>query len=249
MGRTAAEDKSKARAKQAEKKAERKKMEAKMNAGWANVKLANNQDDPLSQLPLLNVYNKNGLNLKLETIKGPEVDEKTMEWAFKLLETNMKPLYEKCYQGKDPDLNWNEGRKRDELTDWRAWFLIVRTEEGTPVAFSHFRYDMDYDDEVVYCYEIQVEKGYRRKGLGRFMMKVLELLMIKADMLKIMATIFKNDKPETAFFKDALKYEIDETCPLDDVYETFQYEIISRFNLKKKREMEASENSENRPIN
>ena len=43
MGRTAAEDKSKARAKQAEKKAERKKMEAKMNAGWANVKLANNQ--------------------------------------------------------------------------------------------------------------------------------------------------------------------------------------------------------------
>ena len=54
---------------------------------------------------------------------------------------------------------------------------------------------MDYDDEVrpdlpppppsnppylsftlflkvVYCYEIQVEKGFRRKGLGRFMMKV-----------------------------------------------------------------------------
>jgi hypothetical protein len=28
------------------------------------------------------------------------------------------------------------------------------------------------------------------------MMKVLELLAIKADMLKIMATIFKNDKPE-----------------------------------------------------
>jgi hypothetical protein len=28
------------------------------------------------------------------------------------------------------------------------------------------------------------------------MMKILELLAIKADMLKIMATIFKNDKPE-----------------------------------------------------
>jgi hypothetical protein len=43
---------------------------------------------------------------------------------------------------------------------------------------------------------LQIEKGFRRKGLGRFMMKVLELLAIKADMLKIMATIFKNDKPE-----------------------------------------------------
>ena len=29
------------------------------------------------------------------------------------------------------------------------------------------RFDMDYDDEVLYVYEIQVEKGFRRKGLGR----------------------------------------------------------------------------------
>lgn len=29
---------------------------------------------------------------------GPEIDEKTMEWAFKLMETNMKALYESCYQ-------------------------------------------------------------------------------------------------------------------------------------------------------
>ena len=82
------------------------------------------------------------------------------------------------------------------MTDERAWYLIARTEDGTPVAFSHFRYDMDYDDEVVYCYEIQVEKSYRRKGLGKFMMKVLELLYMKADMLKLMATIFKNDRPK-----------------------------------------------------
>eukprot|EP00088_Acartia_fossae_P014470 TRINITY_DN17752_c0_g1_i1.p1 TRINITY_DN17752_c0_g1~~TRINITY_DN17752_c0_g1_i1.p1 ORF type:complete len:246 (+),score=62.23 TRINITY_DN17752_c0_g1_i1:56-793(+) len=233
-----------------QKKAERKAMEKKMNAGYANVKLANSQEDPLSQLPSFNVYNKNGLNLKLETTRAPELDEKTIEWAFRLLETNMKPLYEKCYQGNDPDLCWNESRKRDELTDDRAWYLIARNEEGTPLAFSHFRYDMDYDDEVVYCYEIQVEKSVRRKGLGRFMLKVLELLMIKADMLKIMATIFKNDKPEVAFFKDCLKFETDETSPLDDVYETFEYEIVSRFNLKKKRQMEEAEaNDENKPIN
>jgi len=243
MARTGKDSKAK------QKKAERKAMEKKMNAGYANVKLANEQEDPLSQLPSFNVYNKNGLDLKLETIRGPDVDQKTMEWAFKLLETNMKPLYDKCYQGKDPDLCWNEARKRDEMTDDRAWYLIATTQEGTPVAFSHFRYDMYYDDEVVYCYEIQVEKGYRRKGLGKFMMKVLELLALKANMLKIMATIFKEDKPEVAFFKNSLKFETDETSPTDDVYETFQYEIVSRFNLKKKREMEEAENTENKPIN
>ncbi|XP_023327688.1 N-alpha-acetyltransferase 40 [Eurytemora carolleeae] len=243
MARTGKESKAK------QKKAERKAMEKKMNAGFANVKLANEQEDPLSALPSLTSYNKNGLDLKLETLRGPEIDEKTMEWAFKLMETNMKALYESCYQGKDPDLCWNESRKRDELTDPRAWFLIAKSAEGTPAAFAHFRYDMDYDDEVVYCYEIQVEPGFRRKGLGKFMLKVLELLMIKADMLKIMATIFKNDEPEVSFFKNCLKFETDETSPLDDVYETFQYEIVSRFNLKKKREMEAKENSENKPIN
>lgn len=232
-----------------QKKEERKAMEKKMNAGFANVKLANDQDDPLSQLPSFTSYNKNGLNITMETVRGPELDDKTMEWAFRLLESSMKPLYETCYQGKDPDLCWNEVRKRDELKDERAWFLISRTEGGAPVAFSHFRYDMDYDDEVVYCYEIQVETGFRRKGLGRFMMKVLELLAIKANMLKIMSTIFKNDEPEVDFFKKGLKFETDETSPMDDVYETFQYEIVSRFNLKKKREMEEEENSENKPIN
>ena len=52
-------------------------------------------------------------------------------------------------------------------------------------------------------------------------MKVLEMLMIKADMLKLMCTIFKNDKPQIEFFKAALKFEMDETNLLD---KHFQYE-------------------------
>merc|ERR1712126_456513 len=122
-----------------------------------------------------------------------------------------------------------------------AWYLLARTEEGKAVAFSHFRYDMDYDDEVVYCYEIQVEKGFRRKGLGRFMMKVLEMLCLKADMLKLMATIFKKDQPQAEFFKKALKFEMDETSFVDTVNEQFEYEILCRFNQIKKKKMEEEE--------
>ena len=29
------------------------------------------------------------------------------------------------------------------------------------------RYDMDHDDDVLYCYEIQTEQKMRRKGLGK----------------------------------------------------------------------------------
>lgn len=223
-------------------------MEAKMNRGVANVKLANDLEDPLAALPKpFSVYNKNGLELTLESVRGPEVPEKTKLWAFNLVKTSMKPLYDAAYS-KDPEMQiefgWKEKDKREELWSDDAWFLIARTGEGAAVAFCHFRYDMDYDDEVLYCYEIQVESAYKRKGLGRFMMKVLEMLCLKADMLKLMTTIFKKDKKEASFFKDALKFEVDETSFVDTVHEQFEYEILCRFNQIKKKKLEEEEIAE-----
>ena len=55
-------------------------------------------------------------------------------------------------------------------------------------------------------------------------------MMIKNDLLKIMLTVFKHNDIASNFFKDVLKYEIDETCPYDTVYEQFDYEILSRYN-------------------
>merc|ERR1712110_726581 len=134
--------------------------------------------------------------------------------------------------------------KRKELCEDAAWFLIARERETEiPVAFSHFRFDMDHDDDVLYCYEIQLEESVRRKGLGKFMMKVLELMMMKCDLLKIMLTVFKHNDVASKFFKEVLKYDIDETCPYDSVYEQFDYEILSRFNLKEKKKREDKENA------
>ena len=59
-------------------------------------------------------------------------------------------------------------------------------------------------------------------------MKVLELMMMKNGLLKIMLTVLKHNEVASKFFKDVLKYEIDETCPYDSVYEQFDYEILSR---------------------
>ena len=62
------------------------------------------------------------------------------------------------------------------MFDDRARYLIARStaEENTGklLAFAHFRFDMDYDDEVLYVYEIQLEDCVKRKGLGKFMMQV-----------------------------------------------------------------------------
>ena len=247
-------DNTKAKEKRAERKAQERRMyeikelekqtlDAKLNAAKANVKAANMADDPLGILPKpFSVYNKNGLDLQLETLRASDLDEKTLDWAFDTVKTSMKPLYDEAHKN-DPEDGWREDAKKGEMREDMAWILLAKTQDGAPVAFSHFRYQMNDDDEVLYCYDLQVMETYRRKGLGKFMMKVLEMLMIKADMLKIMCIIFKNDNTGVDFFKTALNYDTDETN-LEGKH--LQYEIISRYNqIKKRQKMEEERQRQN----
>ena len=45
------------------------------------------------------------------------------------------------------------------------------------------------------------------------MMNVLFMMMMKSELLKIMVSVFKTNAIAMKFFKDALKYELDETSP------------------------------------
>jgi hypothetical protein len=45
------------------------------------------------------------------------------------------------------------------------------------------------------------------------------MLCFKADMRKIMLTVFKHNPHAQKFFRTVMKFEIDETNPYDDVYE------------------------------
>merc|ERR1712223_689621 len=223
--------KAKANSRAAEKKRERLEMEKKMNARVAIVKAANNTTDPLENLPSFKKYNKNNVEVELTAERVTDLDEATKKWLMELITKNMKKLYE------ESDWGWKESSKKEEMFDDRAWYLIARStsqeDAGKLLAFAHFRFDMDYDDEVLYVYEIQLEDCVKRKGLGKFMMQVLEIMAFKADMRKIMLTCFKHNPAAQKFFKTALKYEIDETCPTDDVYEQNDYEIVSKFNKRK----------------
>ena len=118
--------------------------------GWAYVKKANAQEDPLEPLPsfkafkvlklmVLNciskiILQKNDLNLVLEAKKVKDLDLETKEWMFSLLKSNMQEIYAKSEGG------WKEELKRKELFAQAAWHLIAREEESKkPVAFAHFR--------------------------------------------------------------------------------------------------------------
>jgi len=233
--------KAKPNSKAAEKKRERLEMEKKMNARVAIVKAANNTSDPLENLPSFKKYSKNDVEVELTAERIGDLDDATKKWLMELITKNMKKLYEESEWG------WKESSKREEMFDDRAWYLLARStsseDSGKLLAFAHFRFDMDYDDEVLYVYEIQLEDCVKRKGLGKFMMQVLEIMAFKADLRKIMLTCFKHNPAAQKFFKTALKYEIDETCPIDDVYEQHDYEIVSKFNKRKLAKERAEEMS------
>ena len=64
---------------------------------------------------------------------------------------------------------------------------------------------------------------------GKFMMNVLCMMMMKSDLLKIMVSVFKTNAIAMKFFKDALKYELDETSPDEAAGEEADVEILSRW--------------------
>ncbi|XP_010167003.2 N-alpha-acetyltransferase 40, partial [Antrostomus carolinensis] len=99
---------------------------------------------------------------------------------------------------------WKEREKREELWDDRAWYLIAREPGAGPVAFSHFRFDVECGDEVLYCYEVQLESRVRRRGLGKFLLQILQLVANSTQMKKVMLTVFKHNHGAYQFFREAL---------------------------------------------
>ncbi|NXW52667.1 NAA40 acetyltransferase, partial [Nyctiprogne leucopyga] len=143
---------------------------AAMDAVCAKVEAANKLEDPLGAFPVFRSYDRNGLNVSIECRRGSGLDPPTLEWAFGLTKSNMRALYEQSEWG------WKEREKRAELWDERAWYLIAREPGARPVAFAHFRFDVDCGHEVLYCYEVQLESRVRRRGLGKFLLQILQLV-------------------------------------------------------------------------
>ena len=162
--------KGKISSKAAEKKKERIAMQRKMDARLVFVNAANQQEDPLATLPSFKVsfhfsklhiwlllttkykylqkFNKNSLEVTLSTERVTDINEKEQNAIVDLLTRNMKTLYEESNWG------WNEKNKRSEMLEDAAWYLMARNSKGELCGFSHFRYDMDFDDEVLYVYEV-----------------------------------------------------------------------------------------------
>lgn len=228
-------------AKGKEKKLKRKEEMAKVSAAQAVVDVANEVKDPLAPLTAFKSFNRNGLNLHLECQRVTELNKEDIEWAFDLTKHNMQLLYENSTWG------WSDKKKRDEMTEDKAWYLLAKNESGKAVAFSHFRFDLEEGEEVLYCYEIQVESDARGKGLGKFLMQILEMMAHRAQMKKVMLTVFKENERANNFFSNIMKFQTDETSPAiwDPMNpEEYCYDILSKTLTRKSTASSAADSKE-----
>ncbi|RCN37981.1 iron-sulfur cluster assembly accessory protein, partial [Ancylostoma caninum] len=142
-----------------------------------NVKKASKMSNPVEKLQCLPAHEDrktlDGEIISFETYWATHLSKEQETWVFDLFKKNMYALYSMSQWGWDPE------SKKAELGATTARFIIAKNERGENIGYTHYRFDMDHNCPVLYCYEIQVEEKYQKKGVGTLLMQTLETLAEK----------------------------------------------------------------------
>lgn len=185
------------------------------------VQTANTAEDVLCQLQEWTRFKKDGLDLKIEYKTSKNLTPEEMDQTFNLLKKNMENLY------VNSDWGWNETEKKKELVEENARFLLAKNCDGNIMAFTHFRFDVEVNQPILYCYELQVAEEIQRKGLGKFLMNVLFVISFQFKLTKVMLTLFTHNTVGIDFYTKSLAFRRDETCPYEE--EEKCYVILCKF--------------------
>jgi len=156
--------------------------------------------------------------LEVQSYKAENITEELREGLLDLLQVNMKTQYETSSSG-----GWNREEKEEEMFSKESRHLVMM--DGPElIAFSHFRFDMDYGVDVVYCYEIQINSNYQRRGIGRFLVSALERIVQSFNLAKLVLTVFTSNSSALKFY-ERLGFVDDDTSPGEG-----SYKILSKIN-------------------
>ena len=153
-------------------------------------------------------------NYQLEIFHANELSTQFQQDIVDLFEKNMKNFYEQSLAGYQPD------DKRKELFDEQARYLLIRSSD-TLVAFTHFRFDMDYGSRVVYLYELQVNENFQGQGLGKWIIEQLQHLGQQTQMSKIVLTVHQSNQQAIDFYMKKCAFTLDITHSEDDSVDYF----------------------------
>ncbi|KAG6524519.1 N-alpha-acetyltransferase 40-like isoform X1 [Zingiber officinale] len=209
-----------------EKKLKRKKVLEKKKTIDEIIKKASSVKDHLVFFPPFCHYERNGLSVYLESGLGDQLTSPIKKYIQNLLKINMEAPYGSEWPAE-------EKVKRREMVSPDAHYIFVRKSTNqTPVSeseetncagltgdqnalvgFVHYRFIVEEDVPVVYVYELQLEACAQRKGLGKFLMQLIELIAHKNRMGAVMLTVQKANILAMSFYTSKLSYTISAISP------------------------------------
>jgi ribosomal protein S18 acetylase RimI-like enzyme len=146
------------------------------------------------------------------------------EWVLSLTKRNMASLYD---ASDDERWHWSDARKRGELLAGETRYLVARL-GGAPAAFLAFRLLLEGDAEVLYVYELQAEAAARRRGLGKRLMQLAELIARRHALQAVMLTVLKHNTAAVDFYTRKLGYAVDASSPSRCGDADASHEILSK---------------------
>lgn len=186
-------------------------------------------DLPSHKLDAAFVSSESSKPFDLQVLSSPELTNEIVHSLLCIFEDNMGELYRVSSWGLDMTA------KKEELCHRKARFLLLWSGEDTPsrevAAYVHYRFCFDDDERpdyaVLYCYEIQVQKAYQRRRVGRALMQLLEEVGRETNMSKVMLTVFFKNAEALKFYQEGMGYTVDESSP-SQYKEAADYEILSK---------------------
>jgi len=139
-------------------------------------------------------YVLSSLSFKVEVLHSHGLKKAQRDHIWSIYEDNMYDL------SKNSSFGWDPAKKRKEIFHSLSRFILVYDEEDMLVAFVMFRFEHEYDEDILYCYEIQVAASARGKGLGKGLLGDLEKICKEYNMEKVTLTVLKSNSKARSFY-------------------------------------------------
>ncbi|XP_076949310.1 uncharacterized protein LOC143621916 [Bidens hawaiensis] len=123
--------------------------------------------------------------------------------------------------------------KRRDMTSPEALYIFVYNDKSI-IGFVHYRFVIEEEIPVLYVYELQLEPAFQGKGLGKFLMQLVELIACNNGMGAVVLTVQKQNTSAINFYLNKLKYNISSISPskvyqmMGVIGEEKSYEILCK---------------------
>ena len=194
--------------------------------------------DVLAKFAPLVKFNRNGLDLQVRLHTGTNLPKDTHRFAKKLAKKQMKQIYDESGYGWDDD-EYSEALREPEGRTLVAYAGSGRASGDvvydTPVAFIDFRFNVQGSvvgemegQPALVVEDLQLLPSVQRKGLGKHLMMLVNLIAKKYSMSYMMVKSFVNNDAARQFMSKISGFAVDyEWCPAGEPMEVFQKPIVA----------------------